>query len=79
MSWEVSQLTSQCSNSNLECYSAKEMLHTSGIFSIDPFTPLECETSGDKLVHTSPDDCILVFDSFGGYKHLFTASNSNMT
>ena len=44
---------------------------------IDPFTPpTSVKPLSDSLVHTSPGNCIPVFNSSTSVKHIFTASNS---
>ena len=67
--WQVSDPSKLCSNSKL---SAQEMLCTSKICSIDPFTPSKgVKHLGNSLVHTSSHDCIAVFNSSTSVKHLF--------
>ena len=68
--WQVSCPSSLCSNSKL---GAKEVLCSSRISSIDPFTPPKCVMHlGDSLVHTSPGYCIPVFNSSSSVKILFS-------
>ena len=51
-----------------KCYLLHRSIHTS----------LRCKPSVDKLVHTPPGNCILVFNSLRYVWHLLTASNSNV-
>ena len=53
-------------------FSAEEVICTSRTCCIDPFTPPNgVKHLGDNLIHTSPSNCIPLFNSSISVKHLF--------
>ena len=75
--WQASGPSKLCSDSKS---GAKQVLCISRICCIDPFIPpTGVKHLGDSLVHTSPGNCIAVFNSSASVKHLFTAFNSKWT